>query len=214
MKVYISGYESWWTSYDFELWLSEKLGLSENAAEKIAYPYHLFCQLMNAITPKRKEWIKIDRYDSWSADHTLALIIAPVLKQLRDTKHGSPYIDNEDVPEEYRLSEKDEEEFNHQWNEEVDKKFHARWDWVMNEMVWAFEEYNKDWEEQFRSGVHDIYWEKIVDPNNPLSKTGGSEMKIGPNDTYKYDHEGAEKHRTRIMNGIRLFAKYYPSLWD
>jgi hypothetical protein len=76
--------------------------------------------------------VHIDRYDSWSADHTLALIILPVLKQLQATKQGSPFVKNEDVPEELHSDEADA------W--EVDEHFHARWNWVLNEMIWAFDQ--------------------------------------------------------------------------
>ena len=35
-------------------------------------------------------------------DHTLAMIIVPMLKQLKETKHGAPFVDDEDVPEELK----------------------------------------------------------------------------------------------------------------
>lgn len=40
---------------------------------------------------KRKEKVKVHKWDSWSADTTLAKIIRPVLEQLRDTTHGYPH---------------------------------------------------------------------------------------------------------------------------
>ena len=39
---------------------------------------------------KRKMSIKIDKWDSWNADHTLAIIIHPVLVQLKKDTHGYP----------------------------------------------------------------------------------------------------------------------------
>lgn len=39
---------------------------------------------------ERKVDIHIDNYDTWSMDHTLSLIIVPMLIQLRDTNHGYP----------------------------------------------------------------------------------------------------------------------------
>jgi hypothetical protein len=47
----------------------------------------------------RWTYVKIDRWDTWSMDHTLAEIILPMLKQLNETKHGAPHTDDEDVPE-------------------------------------------------------------------------------------------------------------------
>jgi len=60
-----------------------------------------FCQwLYNK--RKRKIQIHIDNYDIWSADHTLALIIHPILLKLKTNKIGSPYVDDQDVPEHLR----------------------------------------------------------------------------------------------------------------
>ena len=42
--------------------------------------------------------VRIDDFDTWSMDHTLAPIILPMLIQLKETKHGSPKVDDADVP--------------------------------------------------------------------------------------------------------------------
>ena len=39
----------------------------------------------------RKIKVHIDYYDVWSADHTLAMIIAPTLKKLKEHQHGYPH---------------------------------------------------------------------------------------------------------------------------
>ena len=39
---------------------------------------------------ERKVEVKVERWDTFSMDHTAALIILPLLLQLRDTKHGVP----------------------------------------------------------------------------------------------------------------------------
>ena len=51
-----------------------------------------FCQWFES-KRKRKIKVKIDNYDTWSMDHTLAYIIVPMLKQLHETKHGAPFVD-------------------------------------------------------------------------------------------------------------------------
>ena len=48
---------------------------------------------------KRTEIVKIHSYDTWSMDHTLSLIIHPMLVQLKNTNHGTPYTDDDDVPD-------------------------------------------------------------------------------------------------------------------
>ena len=83
---------------------------------------------------KQLEYVKIDPWDTWSMDHTLAPIILPMLRQLIDTKHGAPIVDNEDVPEELRPTDGS-----------TDPNFFKRWDWVMDEMIYAFDcKANKD----------------------------------------------------------------------
>ena len=89
--------------------------------------------------------IHIDKWDTWSMDHTLAPIILPMLVQLKETKHGAPAVDLEDVPQELRPS--NTEEWQKLYNErgETDEKFFDRWDWVLDEMIYAFDcKANKD----------------------------------------------------------------------
>lgn len=148
-----------------------------------------FCE-WNYQRQKRKIDIQIDNYDVWNADDTLALIITPVLKKLKEQKHGYPFVDLGDVPEHVRTLSDSE-----------------RWDWVLNEMIWAFEQHSTDWEAQFYSGDPDIRFEKEPD-------TGYSTMVRGPNDTFKVDKEGMNNAYKRMENGRILFAKYYQSLWD
>lgn len=70
--------------------------------------------------------------DTWSADVTLAHVILPVLVQVKEDKIGSPCVDNEDVPEEIHAPEV-------KTFEEIDVHWHNRWEYVLNEMIWAFE---------------------------------------------------------------------------
>ena len=87
--------------------------------------------------------VHIDRWDTWSMDHTLAPIILPMLRQLKETKHGAPNVDWEDVPRELRPSGEELHAYNK--NGETDPKFFERWDWVLDEMIYAFDcKANKD----------------------------------------------------------------------
>ena len=163
-------------------------------------------KFLSWIHSKQKRTIKvhIDRWDTWSMDHTLAYIILPMLQQLKETKHGGPYVDLEDVPKELhgkKLTKKQKEQG------EVDDKHFERWDWVLDEMIFAFNsKVNDDWEEQFTTGEHDLQWKKLED--------GNSQMVHGPNHTAKTDWEGRKAYQERITNGFRLFGKYYENLWD
>ena len=143
-------------------------------------------------------YIRIDEWDTWSMDHTLTPIILPMLKQLKKEKHGAPYVDNEDVPAHLRDKRKSGKHGNHS----TDKNWFKRYDYVMGEMIWAFTELSKDdWSDQFWSGKADHIWV-------------GDKLKKGPKHTLKFDKKAHDKHWARIQNGLRLFGKYYTSLWD
>ena len=81
--------------------------------------------------------IHIDDYDTWSMDHTLAPVILPMLVQLKDTKHGAPKTDFRDVPR--HLWPTKEQEDLYDKTGETDPYFFARWDWILGEMIYAFD---------------------------------------------------------------------------
>ena len=163
---------------------------------------------------KRNTKIHIDNYDVWGADHTLGMVIAPVLRKLREVKHGYPHVDNEDVPEELRFTLTDEEA--QQWDETVDAKHEARWAWVLDEMIWTFEQYadGNDFD-QFYHNVDQLEMEFTPLEDNPkLSTMTFNHQKDPSKPAYWVDDEGKKKHNERKQNGLRLFAKYYENLWD
>ena len=87
--------------------------------------------------------VAIHDYDTWSMDYTLAPIILPMLIQLKETKQGAPQVDWEDVPRELRPSGEDLRAYNK--NGETDVHFFDRWDYVLDEMIYAFDcKANKD----------------------------------------------------------------------
>tara|TARA_R110000764_G_scaffold51080_2_gene111994 strand:+ start:279 stop:785 length:507 start_codon:yes stop_codon:yes gene_type:complete len=137
--------------------------------------------------------VKIDKYDTWSMDTTLAHIVIPMLKQLRDTKHGVPLVDDEDVGLFFEGN-----------NEE-------KWEWVMSEMLFAFESKLTNWEDKYSSGEMD--YDSI-----PVIGKDGTEIGVtwekAAGHTYKLDIDGLHVEQARIANGFRLFGKYYEALWD
>lgn len=158
-------------------------------------------------------YVKIDKWDTWSMDHTLADIILPMLKQLKEKQHGAPFVDDEDVPDELKSTSAPPKE--NEWD--TDGNHFKRWEWVMNEMIFAFEHKVDDsWEDEFRSGKSDTIWVPVDKDGNEVPKGEHKfyQMKDGPNHTYKCDYEGIEKVQKRMQNGFRLFGKYYQGLWD
>tara|TARA_R110000823_G_scaffold78546_13_gene179030 strand:+ start:4634 stop:5221 length:588 start_codon:yes stop_codon:yes gene_type:complete len=195
MKVTMGKYPThrWYHNYLF--WLSDKIADVRGKD-------------WDHLRNDQKVSVHIDDFDTWSMDHTLAYIIEPMLKQLKLTKHGAPYVYPEDAPLELRPTKKELTAYTQKGD--TDPKYFDRWDWVMDEMLFAFESKHNNWEEQFYSGDHDTHW--IVHTEGKLK--GRSQLVKGPNDTFEIDWEGHKAYQTRITNGFRLFGKYYENLWD
>lgn len=209
MKIYLSNYRNHWLSpYTIieKVIFWRKIDYDDPFIEKCANALTPIClayaKFLDFVHPEIK-FVKIDKYDTWNMDTTLSMIILPMLKQLQAAKRGAPYVDDEDVPEELKSTSAPPKE--NEWD--TDDKHFKRWDYVIDQIIWSFEQKNSYWEEQFYSGEYDIIWEKD-------EKTGMKTMKDGPNHTYKCDIEGMKVHREKITKGMRLFGKYYESLWD
>lgn len=95
--------------------------------------YNTYLYKWFGYAPEQKRKIRIDNYDTWSMDSTLAHIILPMLLQLTKTKHGSPITDKSDVPFELQGEHED--------------AVHDRWDWIMSEMIYAFDAKVNDMDE-------------------------------------------------------------------
>lgn len=168
--------------------------------------------VLDRVHPEIK-YIRIDRWDSWSMDHTLSPIILPMLKQLKASKHGSPLVDDDDVPEELKSTSAPPKE--NEWD--TDGNHFQRWDWVLDEMIFAFEHKLDDsWQDAYRSGEIDMLWVPVDKEGNEVPKGQHQyyQMKDGPKNTYKCDYDGIREVEKRIQNGFRLFGKYYQGLWD
>lgn len=173
--------------------------LDSRRKETWLYKFLLF---IDEIKPQRKIKVKIDPWDTWSMDNTLAYIILPMLRDLQKNKQGSPFVDDEDVPEELRstsapaLTEE----------QDLDDNHFKRWDYVLSEMIFAFQnKVDDDWEEKFTTG--EISFSMVKQEN------GNYLLKKDHNHTYEVDTEGRKAYQERISNGFRLFGKYYEALW-
>ena len=170
------------------------------------------CRFLTWVDSRRKrtEKIQIDPWDTWSMDSTLAPIILPMLKQLQANKHGAPMVDIKDVPKELhgkKLTKKQKDQG------EVDDKHFERWDWILSEMIFAFEHLVDDtWEDQFSSGEYDLR-SKVIEWDEE-GKPKLYEMVEGPAHTHRLDLEGMQAVHARIDRGLLFFGKYYRNLWD
>lgn len=139
---------------------------------------------------KRRIKIKYHNYDTWGLDNTLALIILPGLKQLKATNHGFAQVAEEDGPDHLRGPENDEE----------------RWNWVMDELIWAFTQIVEDYPVDFTSGTSDWVW--------TTTDLGLQRLDKGPNHTFTVDFDAQKQYNDRIDRALILFGKHYRNLWD
>ncbi len=206
----------------YEMWRFNKYYLDENDYtwyDKIVMGF--FDKFSDLVLPlnrwannrKRKVKIHIDGYDVWSADYTLAQIIHPVLVKLKGCKQGSPNIDNEDVPDRLKSTSAGPKE--NEWD--TDEFYHARWDYVLDEMIWAFKQHADpyDGDNEFHHNPEQLEMTFASLEDNPnLSTMGFNYQKDPTKPAYWVDCEGKKNHHERMNNGVRLFAKYYQCLWD
>jgi hypothetical protein len=185
-------------------------------------PGHKYDKWVNFLEPLCRAWqkfldfvhpeiryVKIDQWDTWSMDHTLADIILPMLKQLNETKHGAPLVDDEDVPDELKSTSAPPKENEY----DTDGNHFKRWDYVLGEMIFAFEcKVDDSWQDKFSSGELDK--KTVACQWDENGKATMYQWIDGPNNTYKLDYEGMQEVQKRITNGFRLFGKYYEALWD
>ena len=133
------------------------------------YPkYRWYHRYLGIQSGKILQYVKIDNHDVWSLDTTLATIIAPALRKLKDLPGGaSAFVEINDRPGHLigHIPEKDA----------IDEYHHEAWDWAINEMIYAFESSKN----QFNGEDEEDYLENDI----------------------------------RIVNGFRLFGKYYRHLW-
>jgi hypothetical protein len=187
LKVYIGPHKNWWGPYQMAD-LLRHAGLSKSRTRRIGEwlnntPLLAFCEWIHA-RRKRAVRISVHDYDVWGADNTIALVALPLLKRLKEKKHGSPHVDDEDVPERLRVDAAEpltEEERN---SGLPDNNFHLRWEWVMDEIIWGFKSMIAD-----DAGETEFY------------------------ENGKFDFEAYRKFHDRIQNSMCLFGKYLRGMW-
>lgn len=142
---------------------------------------------------KRNVYVRIDNYDVWNMDETLRLIIGPMLVKLRENKHGSGFVDDCDVPAELRATSAPAVD---EWHS--DGNMHKRYDWLLDELVWAF------------TADHEAAMHKFYD-YSAVSKHSSVEAQIK---SMRVDRAGVDAYQARLQRAYCLFGKYYQTLWD
>lgn len=224
MRVYLSNYRHHWLSpytimekvLFWKRWTDPEFDLYDSKNDKytdwLQKPCELLQKFLDIVHPKI-DYVKIDRWDTWSMDYTLAHIILPMLQHLRDAKAGAPSVDDDDVPDALKSTNAPPKK--NDWD--TDELWFDRWNYILDEMIFAFKcKVDDSWEDQFHSGEIDIVWNETGETFfNPITNKEEKTftMDNGPKHTHKCDYEGMRVVHDRIQNGFRLFGKYYGALW-
>jgi len=163
---------------------------------------------------ERKVEVTVDRWDTYSMDHTAALLILPLLLQLKKSKHGVPsgLVDRIGGDMDNNLCF----DFIQEDENEVFDKLCDQWDEILNKMIWSFQQIVDDsYDSKYHHGHMKLGW-KPIEITNPT--TGNVEKAYEMVDEnpgeHWYDHIGRNLHEDRIQEGLELFGKYYRNLWD
>lgn len=195
MKVYIGPYRDWFGPYQIAdaifFWVDRRGVFADEPAIYNRWDYRAADKLGDWLSTTwvkdlcewvdkfrtRKVKVRIDPYDTWSMDHTLALIIHPMLVQLKQKNHGYFSSDPEDAP---HIGQEEGTDFTN------DSKAVDRYNWIMDEMIWTFDQLKND-------NDYDLFYNQ---------------------ETKEWDFEAHNAYNERIQNGLRLFGRYYRALWD
>lgn len=224
MRVNIGPYpNNHWSTSRLEIrwyqWRYNKFYLSVDEHDGWDRAFEGFCSawqwvLNHTVNPlvrnrERRIEVRIDPHDTWSMDTTLGHIILPMLRQLKATKHGSPWVEDEDAPP-FKKRKKRKSADEHD-------DIHERWNWVLDEMIWAFEQviaaddgmsnyyvpYGPD--EELERG----YFENAATGEKKYLLTEEETRKMG-----RYDRDLHKAYQDRVNRGLAFFGKYYQNLWD
>lgn len=160
MRVYIGPYKTWWGPYQIAD-LLQYIGVSDERCDRIGCWLadtwlNDLCQWFHKKYGERKETIRIDNYDVWDLDYTLALIIYPSLIKLKEAKAGTPYTDVEDAPqfpnESYTSGHNDE-----------------RWQYILDEMIFAFKcDLDDNWDMEIYEKAGDTWTPEALEERRKI----------------------------------------------
>jgi hypothetical protein len=163
---------------------------------------------------ERKIDVLVERWDTYSVDHTLAFIMLPLLLQLKDTMQG--------VPGEFTQSVGSDTDGNYCFDfiqDDQDEVFDTnckKWYDTLDKIIWSFQQIiDDDYSNKYHHGDMKIGWKPITLPN-PITGVVEEMYEMvdeNPNEHW-YDYLGHQLHEDKIQEGFELFGKYFRSLWD
>jgi hypothetical protein len=165
---------------------------------------------------ERRIDVQIDKWDTYSLDHSIALIILPALIQLKQTKHGVPnqFVSRVggDMDSNYCFDFIKEDE-----NQVFDQGC-AKWEETLDKMIWSFQQLvMDDYSNKYHHGEMKVGWKpsgfKFTNPLTGKDEETFEMVDENPGEHW-YDFDGHMLHEERIQEGIDLFAKHFRDLWD
>jgi hypothetical protein len=107
---------------------------------------------------RRKIKVHVDRYDTVSLDHTLALIILPCLIQLKNTQQGMPVIKEVDIDPNQESFDFDDDLESMQYEKNT-----MIWNEIMDKMIWSFQQLTVDYKNgvNIKSDARPLYEERL-----------------------------------------------------
>lgn len=139
-----------------------------------------------------KQKVKIDYYDSWNCDWTLAQIIAPLLAHLKEHKNSFGKIDLEDVPETL-----------HSTFSEEGYSCEA-YMWVLDEIIYAMSEIANH-----KPNEPELYTKRV-----DYLPSEDDPLELGSLDPIEGAMDDYTAYNARIQAACCLFGKYFQTFWD
>lgn len=144
---------------------------------------------------KRRIDITIHKWDSYSGYYTLAMIILPVLKDLKKNYSGVPSVI---YPDDHFKKPQNEQDRDF-------KIYQKEWKRIIDTMIWSFNEIVNDMKGEkkaWKKNGKKEKWKKLDNDMIKLLETG-----------YKFDKPIYDEYHKRVQEGLDNFAKYYLNLW-
>jgi len=169
MKVFFNGYPNHWLSpYTIldKIFFWREINYDEPKIIKLYNFLNPFCnglQTVRKVINPQIRYVKLDKFDTWNFDNTLAYIILPALKQLKETKHGAPG----SMPAFSQTSDQSGQKtfkFYAEYDDKAWEKGHEQWDVILDKMIFAFDHVlDESWKYEFSSGVSDLVFNPKVE---------------------------------------------------
>ena len=144
----------------------------------------------------RKISIDVNEDDVWNMDTQLAMIIFPMLLQLKGSQIAIPAQFAEDIGGEDYVEQQSFDFYYNSYSDAFSENA-KKWDETLDKMIWSFQQI-----------AYCDYYSKY----HHRPEQGKTNMNDNSVNNW-YDLVGHNEHERRIQEGINLFAQYYRALW-